>query len=232
MIVSPETVKANLDRVKSLIRSAADRAGRQEEEVAIIGATKSVSPDTIRSALAAGLTRFGENYLQEARAKQEALPDPAEWHFIGHLQRRKAREVVQRFALIHSLDRPELADEINRRAGELGKRARVLIEVNLASEAMKSGIHRDEVESLVRRCASLHHVSLEGLMTMPPYDPDPEMSRPYFRLLRNLRDELARSLSFPLPELSMGMSTDFEVAVEEGATLVRIGTALFGPRKE
>lgn len=226
-------MKANLERVKSLIRSAAFRAGRREEEIAVIGATKNVSPDTIRSALAAGLTRFGENYLQEAREKQEALPaSPAEWHFIGHLQRRKAREVVQRFALIHSLDRPELADEINRRAGELETRARVLIEVNLAGEASKSGSPQDRVESLVTHCAALPRLSLEGLMTMPPFDPDPEMSRPYFRLLRNLRDELARSLNFPLPELSMGMSTDFEVAVEEGATMVRIGTALFGPRKE
>lgn len=232
MTISPERMKTNLDKVRSRIRRAAERSGRREDDVAIVGATKQVSAEMIRAAAAAGLTRFGENYLQEAKKKQELIDAPVEWHFIGHLQRKKVREAIERFTLIHSLDRPELAEEINRRAGEQGKTVRLLVEVNLAGEESKSGSGVAETEKLVGLTASLPHISLEGLMTMPPYDPDPERARPYFRRLRELRDALSSSLNLLLPELSMGMSTDFETAVEEGATLVRIGTALFGPRKE
>ena len=232
MTISPERMKTNLDKVRSRIRRAAERSGRREDDVAIVGATKQVSAEMIRAAAAAGLTRFGENYLQEAKKKQELIDAPVEWHFIGHLQRKKVREAIERFTLIHSLDRPELAEEINRRAGEQGKTVRLLVEVNLAGEESKSGSGVAETEKLVGLTASLPHISLEGLMTMPPYDPDPERARPYFRRLRELRDALSSSLNLLLPELSMGMSTDFETAVEEGATLVRIGTALFGTRKE
>jgi pyridoxal phosphate enzyme (YggS family) len=232
MILSAEAIKANLENIRSRIQAAALRSGRSETEVTLVGATKKVEPDMIQTAWAAGLNHFGENYLQEAKKKQAVLNAPVEWHFLGHLQRRKVKEVLEKFSLIHSLDRISLAQEINRRAGESGSMARVLIEVNLAREESKSGTREEDLAELVDLCQSLPHLSLEGLMTIPPFSPDPESSRPYFQRLRELRDKLSQTPGLPLKELSMGMSLDFEVGVEEGATLVRIGTALFGPRKE
>jgi len=229
---SAENVKTNLEQLRAGLGRACLRAGRKESEVTLVGVTKGISPELVRAAFNAGLADFGGNYLQEARVQQELLPPSIIWHFIGHLQSRKAREVLERFQLIHSLDREKLARELDRRAGELGAPARVLIEVNLSREDTKSGVGEENLDPLAELCLSLPNLSLEGLMTMPPWNPDPENSRPFFRRLRELRDRLARALALPLPGLSMGMSQDFEAAVEEGATLVRIGTAIFGPRKE
>ncbi|MCX5868145.1 MAG: YggS family pyridoxal phosphate-dependent enzyme [Proteobacteria bacterium] len=231
MILSPETVKPNLEKVRARIARACQRSGRKETDIILVGVTKYVEPEMIRAATAAGLEHLGENYLQEARRKQALLPGPIVWHFIGHLQQKKAREVIERFRFIHSLDRKDLAEEINRRAGEKGIKAQVLIEVNLAGEESKSGIREESLPGLIDFSRSLPHLSLIGLMTIPPPGPDPESSRPYFRRLRALREKLAGP-DLPLPELSMGMSLDLETAVEEGATLLRIGTAIFGPRKE
>ena len=231
MVSDPENVKANLEKVRARIAKACRRAGRKEADITLVGVTKYVEPEMIRAAAEAGLEHLGESYLQEARRKQELLSGPIVWHFIGHLQRKKAREVIGRFDFIHSLDREELADELNRRAGEKGVKTRVLIEVNLAGEESKSGANEENVPGLIDFSRSLAHLSLVGLMTIPPPGPDPESSRPYFRHLRALREKLAGA-DLPLPELSMGLSLDLEVAVEEGATMLRIGTAIFGPRKE
>ncbi|MCX5858669.1 MAG: YggS family pyridoxal phosphate-dependent enzyme [Proteobacteria bacterium] len=231
MILSPENVKPNLEKVRARIARSCQRSGRKESDIILVGVVKNVDPELIRAATESGLEHLGENYLQEARRKQELIPGPIVWHFIGHLQRKKSREVIERFRFIHSLDRKDLAEEINRRAGEIGRKAQVLIEVNLAGEESKSGINEESLPGLIDLSRSLPHLSLVGLMTMPPPGPDPESSRPYFRRLRVLREKLAGP-DLPLPELSMGMSLDLETAVEEGATMLRIGTAIFGPRKE
>lgn len=231
MVLNPKNVKPNLEKVWSRIARACQRSGRKETDVTLVGVTKNVEPEAIQAAREAGITNFGENYLQEARRKQALLSGPIVWHFIGHLQQKKTREVIERFSFIHSLDRKDLAEEINRRAGEKGIKAQVLIEVNLAGEESKSGISEENLPGLIDFSRSLPHLSLVGLMTIPLPGPDPESSRPYFRRLRALREKLAGP-DLPLPELSMGMSLDLEVALEEGATMLRIGTAIFGPRKE
>ncbi len=229
--MNPESIKPNLEKVRERIAGACQRSGRKETDVTLVGVTKNVAPELIQAATGAGLEHLGENYLQEARRKQALLPGPIVWHFIGHLQQKKTREVIERFRFIHSLDRKDLAEEINRRAGEAGRKTQVLIEVNLAGEESKSGISEENLPGLIDFSRSLPHLSLVGLMTIPPPGSGPESSRPYFRRLRALREKLAGP-DLPLPELSMGMSLDLETAVEEGATLLRIGTAIFGPRKE
>lgn len=229
--MNPDQIKINLEVVRDRIAGACRRSGRKETDITLVGVTKFVEPDLIRAATEAGLMHLGESYLQEARRKQELVPGPVVWHFIGHLQRKKTREAIERFRFIHSLDREDLAEEINRRAGKTGRKTQVLIEVNLAGDESKSGISEKNLPGLVDFSRSLPHLSLIGLMTIPPPGPDPESSRPYFRRLRALREKLAGP-DLPLPELSMGMSLDLETAVEEGATLLRIGTAIFGPRKE
>ncbi len=214
----------------SRIAAAARRAGRDPAAVRLVAVTKTVDLDRIRQALAAGHRLFGENYLQEAARKVSALGPGVSWHFVGHLQSNKAKGAVTLFDLIHSVDRLKLADAVNEAAAKNGKVQDVLLQVNLAGETSKFGAAPDAVPDLVRGIARLPHLSLRGLMTMPPYFPDPEAARPFFRALRELRDRLEREGCGPLPELSMGMTGDFEVAVEEGATLVRVGTAIFGPR--
>jgi PLP dependent protein len=218
--------------LKAAMSAAARRAGRNPETISLVGASKMVTIERIRQAVAAGLTILGENYLQEAREKIAALEQAVSWHFIGHLQSNKASAAVKLFDLIHSVDRVSLAQALNGAAAKIPRVQDILLEVNLAQESTKSGVKPEDLEDLLRTCAALPYLRVRGLMTMPPWFADAEMARPYFQALRRTRDQL-QSLNIPgveLAELSMGMSEDFEVAIEEGATLVRIGTALFGPR--
>lgn len=216
------------------IRHAAQQSGRPEGSVRLVAATKSAGIDQIREGIVAGLTTLGENRLQEALPKIEALRGaPIQWHFIGHLQRRKVRSVVGVFDLIQSVDSFELAEAIDRRAQEAGLRQAVLLEVNLEGEPTKTGFRPDALESLLPRLGALPHVEVRGLMAIPPPTSNPEQSRPYFRRLRELAERLSRQAvdTVSLKELSMGMSSDYPVAVEEGATMVRVGTAIFGARR-
>jgi len=192
----------------------------------------------IREAIEAGITIFGENRVQEAQQKiadhrLQITDHRIEWHLIGHLQRNKAKYAVRLFELIHTIDSIPLAEEVNRQAGKIGKIQRVLVQVKLSEEETKHGVSEAELTTLIKKIEGLHNLKLEGLMTMPPFFDDPEMTRPYFRRLRELRDEINAShiSHHPLRELSMGMTNDFEIAIEEGATMIRIGTAIFGERR-
>lgn len=213
--------------VQKRIESAAGRVGRDPKAIRLVAVTKGVSLDRIREAIAAGATIFGESRVQEAIPKIEALGPGIKWHLVGHLQRNKAKEAVGVFELIHSVDRFELAQELDRRAAQRGIIQKVLIQVNVARESGKHGVAPEGLEALVGEVAGLPHLLLEGLMVIPPLAADPEGSRPHFRWLAQRAEELRRG-GRPLPELSMGMSNDFEVAIEEGATLIRVGTAIFG----
>jgi pyridoxal phosphate enzyme (YggS family) len=227
------TIAGNVSHILDNIRSAAVRSGRRPEHVRLVAATKLVSPDRIAEALAAGVTILGENRLQEALPKIERLgQDRVVWHFIGRLQRRKVKAIVGRFALIHSVESIELAEEINRRAAEAGIRQAVLLEVNIGEEQSKGGFPPDAVAEACRRMHGLTHVAVKGLMTIPPPDPDLARTRIYFRRLCELARSLTQAgwVNINMDELSMGMSADYTIAVEEGATLVRIGTAIFGAR--
>jgi hypothetical protein len=224
-----ETIRDRLLRVQERMRAAALRAGREPSSVTLVAVSKTMPADVVRQALEAGVRILGENRVQEAREKIAALPGEATWHLVGHLQSNKAKLAVQLFELIHSVDSVKLLQALDRHGGEAGKRVRCLLEVNLGGEASKSGAGEGETRELVRAARDLPHVQVEGLMTIPPFLPDPEEVRPYFRRLRLLRDTL-QGEGCALPELSMGMTHDFEVAIEEGATLVRIGTAIFGSR--
>ena len=216
--------------VRSRIAAAAARAGRAADEVRIVAVTKGHAIERAREAVAAGLVDLGENRVQEALGKQEAWPDaPVRWHLIGHLQRNKARLAVGRFALIHSLDSVRLADALEGAAAAASLVQDVLVEVNVAREPQKTGVTAEEAPALVRHAAALPHLRVQGLMAIAPYTPDVRLQRQVFRDLRLLRDALATSTR-ALGVLSMGMSNDFEIAVEEGATLVRLGTVLFGER--
>lgn len=225
-------VAKNLAAVRERIESAAARVGRRAEEILLIGVSKTVEVERIRQALAAGLPALGENRVQEARAKIEALGHPVPWHLVGTLQTNKAKEAVGLFDLIHSLDRLELARELGRRARAQGKVVEVLVEVNLAGEATKGGVVPTDLKALLAEIAPLAGIRVKGLMAIPPPADQPEASRPWFRQLRELRDAAASwgVAGVELPHLSMGMSADFEVAIEEGATMVRVGTAIFGER--
>ena len=211
---------------------AAMRAGRNPEDVMLIAVTKTIDIQGIREAIDAGLRIFGENRVQEARDKIESLEGISEslhWHLIGHLQRNKAKYAVRMFDMIHSLDTIDLAEEINRQASMAGKVQDVLIEVKLSPEETKQGIPKHELMALLTAVREMKHLNLKGLMTMPPFSSNPQEVRPYFRELCELRDKMKLD-GVSLTELSMGMSHDFEVAIEEGATMVRIGTAIFGER--
>jgi PLP dependent protein len=224
-----ESLHDRLLRVQERIRLAAGRAGREAASITLVAVSKTVPVEVIREALAAGVMILGENRVQEARDKIAALSGRATWHLVGHLQTNKAKLAVQLFDLIHSLDSPRLAEALDRSAEQAGRVVRCLVEVNLGGEESKSGTTEEGVRPLLEAAARLTHLRIEGLMTIPPLLPDPEQVRPFFRRLRNLRDKLAGE-GFRLTELSMGMTHDFEVAIEEGATMVRIGTAIFGPR--
>jgi PLP dependent protein len=227
------SIGENVRLVLGNISRAAGACGRREDAVRLVAATKSVSVERIREGLMAGLSLLGENRLQEALPKIEALKrEPVRWHFIGQLQRRKVRDVVGRFDLIHSVDTLELAQAIDRRAREVGVHQAVLLEVELGGEATKAGFDPDELEKVLSLLSTLTHVKVKGLMAIPPPASDPELTRPHFRALRELAQRLGRQSSptLSMDELSMGMSQDYMVAVEEGATFVRVGTAIFGAR--
>jgi PLP dependent protein len=217
-------VRDNLERVRERIARAAERAGRRPEDVLLIGVSKTVDVARIRAALAAGLRALGENRVQEAKAKIAELGRPAAWHLIGHLQTNKVKDALELFDVIHSLDRLELAPELERRAAMRGLAVEAMLQVNIAGEASKGGFAPDAVGQALESIAKLAHVKVTGLMVIPPEAERPEDARPWFRRLRELAERHG------LARLSMGMSGDFEVAVEEGATMVRVGTAIFGAR--
>jgi len=227
------SIADNLKTVMDRIASAAQRAGRDPSSVKLVVVTKTVDPARVRAAVAAGAEILGENRVQEAKEKIEGLGNAASWHLIGRLQTNKAKYAVKLFDLIHSVDDRELAGEIDRQAAKINKVQDVLIEVSIAGEAAKAGAAVNEVTDLVRETAALKHVAVRGLMTIPPFLDDPEQVRPYFRKLRELSIGIANE-NIPgvtMRELSMGMSGDFPTAVEEGATMVRVGTAIFGERR-
>ena len=224
-------IRENYIRVMERIERAARRVGRDPKEVNLVAVSKTVEASRIQEAIEAGVSILGENYVQEAQKKIEEIGRPVAWHFIGHLQTNKAKYAIRLFEMIHSLDSLPLAEELNRRAEQGGQVAKVMIEVNISGEATKFGTDEEKVFSIARGILNLNHLSLEGLMTMPPYFDSPEMSRPYYIKLRELKEKMIRE-GIPLKELSMGMSNDFEIAIEEGATYVRVGTAIFGERKK
>lgn len=225
------TVAANLAAIHDRIATACARCGRDPATVRLLAVSKTVAAERIAEAAAAGQQRFGENYVQEFVAKAAQLPATLEWHFIGALQSNKVKYLAGKVALIHSVDRFSLAQEIDRQWGKLGLQAEILLEVNLGDETSKAGSSSGEVLALATAISRLPHLRLRGLMVLPPFLDDPEAVRPYFRRLRELSLEVNRALPMvELAELSMGMSHDFEVAIEEGATLIRVGTALFGAR--
>jgi pyridoxal phosphate enzyme (YggS family) len=229
----PERIQNRLKRVKDRIREAAVACGRDPETVRLVAVSKTVPADRVLAAIKAGAADLGENYVQEAREKIEALRgERVLWHFIGHLQSNKARYAVKLFDLIHSVDSLKLAKELNKRAGAIGKAQKILIQVNISGEQTKSGIETERAVDLIRLIASLESLTICGLMTMPPYFNAPDRVRPYFKALKGLQDMIRKEAvpGLQMTELSMGMSGDFEAAIKEGATLVRIGTAIFGER--
>ncbi|MCC7202711.1 MAG: YggS family pyridoxal phosphate-dependent enzyme [Nitrospirae bacterium] len=226
-------ISDNLHNVIERMAHAAGRAGRNPEDVVLIAASKGVGIDRLREGLSAGIRVLGESKVQEAMPKIQAIGKGAEWHFIGHLQGNKVKYVVGEFTLIHSADSIELSEAINSRAEKTGVIQKILIEVNVSGEKGKFGIMPEKVSAVTKAISAFHNVSLRGFMTIPPYSDNPEDARPYFRMLREIRDNVRNSGTCygDCRELSMGMSGDFEVAIEEGATMVRIGTAIFGARK-
>jgi PLP dependent protein len=223
-------VAQRLKDVRAAIGAAAQRSRRDPGSVRLVAVSKTVDLALIQAAVDAGQDLFGENYIQEAGDKIAVLGRQVGWHLVGSLQSNKAREAVALFDLIHAVDRLKLAQALDAAAARLGKVQDVLIQVNQAGEATKSGVEPAAAPALLQEIARLPHLRVLGLMTMPPWFPDPEAARPYFKALRELRDHLRGLTGLPLTELSMGMSGDFAVAVEEGATLVRVGTAIFGSR--
>lgn len=231
--MAPETIRENLQRILAGIEVAASRAGRRAEEITLVAVSKTHPAEAVSAAFDAGIRHFGENRVQEWEGKRTAVTDlPARWHLVGHLQSNKAARAARLFHSVDSVDDFALAERLNRAREETGvaERLRVLIEVRLAPEEGKGGVEIAGVPRLAQKIGGLEHLELAGLMCIPPYREIPEEARPYFRRLREVRDGLEQQLGRRLGALSMGMSHDFEVAIEEGATEVRIGTALFGER--
>lgn len=226
-------IRENVEKIRERIEKAARRAGRKPEDIILLAASKTQPPEKIVEAYEAGIRYFGENRVQEGIKKIEVLSDLKDihWHLIGGLQTNKAKYAVKYFELIHSLDREALADELDKRAGKIGKTQDVLIEVNVGEEETKYGVKPENLEKLFEYSLQKENLRILGLMCIPPYFEDPEKSRPYFAMLRDMKEQLERKFNVSLPHLSMGMSHDFEVAIEEGATIVRIGTAIFGERQ-
>ncbi len=227
-------ISQKIDEIRNRIASAAISAGRDAQEIKLVAVAKGQPIEKMRQAIEAGQRDFGENYAQELLAHSEQTGPAPIWHFIGHLQKNKVKQILPLVTLIHSVDSIELARTIDRRAAAIGKTQSILIEINLGGEKTKSGMSLSDVEKQTVEMNALDHVDLQGFMTLPPYDSDPERSRPYFRRLREIRDEMNKKIVYKhaLTELSMGMSHDFEIAIEEGATIVRIGTAIFGERQK
>jgi PLP dependent protein len=223
-------IKENLLRVTEKIEKAARKIGRDPNEIKLVAVSKTVEAARIKEAIEAGVSILGENYVQEAQKKIKEIGKPVSWHFIGHLQSNKAKYAIRLFDMIHSIDSLPLAEELDRRADQADRLIKVMIEVNLSKEATKFGTDEEMLLNLAKRIQNLKHLSLIGFMTMPPYFDSPELSRPYYIALRELKERVIKE-GVPVEELSMGMSNDFEIAIEEGATYVRVGTAIFGPRK-
>lgn len=226
-------MKDNLERINQRIVAAAAACGRDPRSVRLVAVTKTVDLHRVAEAIVCGVRILGENYIQEAREKFNALADqPVAWHFIGHLQSNKAKYAVRLFDLIHTVDSFKLARELDKEAKKRAKVQEILIQVNLSGEASKSGVEAAETAQLARQISALDNLRLRGLMTMPPFFDEPERARPFFRRLAQLGEQIAGggTPGLAMPELSMGMTGDFEVAIQEGATLVRIGSALFGAR--
>lgn len=223
-------IATRLAVVRSRVEGACRRAARDPREVTILGVTKTKPAETVLAAFDAGIEEVGENYVQELLEKHPVVDRPVRWHFIGHLQRNKVRQISRFVHLIHGVDSVRLASEIDRQGAAAGRRIPVLLQVNTSGEESKYGIDPAAAVELGAAIERLPNVELCGMMTLAAFLDDPEGTRPMFRLLRSLRDDLAARLGRPLPVLSMGMTLDFEVAIEEGATIVRIGTALFGER--
>lgn len=220
----------NLRTVLASIAAAVTRAGREPGAVRLVAVTKTWPAETVREIVEAGQRALGENKVQELLGKVPELPAEVEWHLIGHLQQNKTRKILPHCALIHSIDSADLARQVSRLAGELGLTAKILLQVNVANDDAKFGFPVVEARASFGELIALPHLEIRGLMTVPPYDEDLEKVRPHFKRLRELRDELAAAHQCDLPELSMGMSHDFAIAIEEGATLVRIGSSIFGHR--
>jgi pyridoxal phosphate enzyme (YggS family) len=226
------SIAVNLALITARIAAAAKESGRKAEQVRLVAVSKMHGPAAVKGALAAGQILFGENYAQEAQDKIAAVGPGPSWHFIGHLQSNKAKVVAELFDVVQSVDRLKLAKALDRRAGELGRKLGVLLQVNVGGEAQKSGCTPTEAGALAQEVAKLKHLELTGLMTMPPFFDDPQRARPLFAQLRELALRMGRDLpEGAMRHLSMGMSGDFEAAIAEGATLVRVGTAIFGQRE-
>jgi pyridoxal phosphate enzyme (YggS family) len=221
----------NLAAIQQRISAACARAGRNAQSVMLLAVSKTCPADSIGEAVKCGQVFFGESKIQEAKAKIPHCPGKARWHFIGHLQSNKARDAIELFEMIQGVDSLNLAREISQRCGQAAKQMPVLLEVNVAGESSKFGYPPEKLLAELKELSALPRIKVQGLMTIPPYATDPEKSRPCFRRLRELKSQCEEILGAPLSHLSMGMSGDFEIAIEEGATIVRIGTALFGPRK-
>jgi pyridoxal phosphate enzyme (YggS family) len=225
-----DTFQERLTRIQERMAAACARAGRRADEVQLVAVSKTYGADRVREAAACGLRIFGENKVQEAEAKIPECPGTASWHLIGHLQSNKAARAVALFDQIHSVDSLKLLQRLEAAAAAEGKRLPLLLEVNVAGESSKFGLRPEGVPEVLAHTGELEYTQVVGVMTMPPLTPDAERARQYFRRLRELRDGWGAQFGLPLAELSMGMSHDFEVAIEEGATWVRVGTALFGER--
>jgi pyridoxal phosphate enzyme (YggS family) len=227
-------IAENVARIRERIRKACERSGRNAEDVRLVAVSKTFEASLIGEAVEAGLQDIGENLVQELRQKREALNNPGiRWHFVGHLQSNKVKYIADFIHLIHSLDHWSVAEEIDKRGAKLGRVIEALVEVNTSGEKTKFGLHPDATLGFVKSISELRNLKLKGLMTIGPFLPNPEDSRPAFRILRELRHEIEqeRIENVEMRELSMGMTNDFEVAIEEGATIIRLGTAIFGPRK-
>jgi hypothetical protein len=225
-----ETIWENLEAVRGRIAAACARAGRGEGEVRLLAVSKTYGAEDVRAAARAGQRLFGENRVQEALGKIPMCPGNLEWHLIGHLQGNKAAAAARAFDWVHSVDSAELLAKLDRHAGEAGRRLKVLLQVNVSGEISKSGMTPEALRAMAGGIGELRNVEVRGLMTIPPISEDPEGARVHFRALRELRDEVAEREGLDWPELSMGMTHDMEVAVEEGATIVRVGTGIFGAR--
>ncbi len=220
----------NLNSIQQRIRAACERSDREPDSVTLLAVSKTHPPETIQAAANCGLIFFGENKIQEAKAKIPLCPGKLRWHFIGHLQSNKCRDAVELFEMIESVDSLPLAREISKRCEQVAKAMPVLLEVNLAGEASKFGYRPEQLLAELKEINSLPRIEIHGLMTVPPWSSEPEKSRVHFQRLHDLKKQAEQMLGVPLPHLSMGMSGDFEIAIEEGATIIRVGTALFGPR--
>jgi pyridoxal phosphate enzyme (YggS family) len=220
----------NLEKIQQRISAACTRSGREPGSVTLLAVTKSQPPEVVRQAADCGQVLFGENKIQEAKAKIPLCPGRLRWHFIGHLQSNKCRDAVEWFEMIQSVDSLSLAQEIHKRADQAGKTMPVLLEINVAGESSKFGYQPEQLLAELKEINGLRRIEIQGLMAVPPWSAEPEKSRPHFRQLGELKRKSEQILGVSLPHLSMGMSGDFEIAIEEGTTMVRVGTALFGPR--